>query len=218
MAPAELRVLLADDHAVVREGTRRILQEQNDITVIGEVGDGESAVAETVRLRPDVAILDIRLPVVNGIEAARRIRECRPDTAVLILSAYDDDDYVFSLMDAGAIGYLLKTAPTEDLVAAVRAVARGEPFLDPAIARKVARLWGRRPQTGEDAITPRELEVLRLVARGFHNKEIAMVLGVSIRTVEGHLNTIFVKLGVESRTEAVVRAVAAGLLRIEAQS
>lgn len=219
MAQATIRVLLADDHVVVREGTRGILQQQADIAVVGEAGDGESAVAEAARLQPDVAILDIRLPLMNGVEATRRILEQSPGTAVLVLSAYDDDDYVFSLMEAGASGYLLKTARGEDLTAAVRAVARGEPFLDPSIARKVARLWARRSHgaghLGEEALTAREMEVLRLVAKGFHNKEIAQALGVSIRTVEGHLNAVFMKLGVESRTEAVVRAVAADLLPME---
>ncbi len=215
----QIRVLLADDHAVVREGTRRILQRQPGISVVGEVGDGETAVRETLRLQPDVAVLDIRLPAITGIEAARRIHQDAPGTAVLILSAYDDDDYILALMEAGATGYLLKTARREELVSAVRAVAAGETVLDPAIASKVARLWARAGQAGgrtrSVTVTEREREVLRLVARGFHNKEIAQALAMSTRTVEGHLNAIFVKLGVESRTEAVVRAVGAGLLRIE---
>lgn len=216
---AEIRVLLADDHTVVREGTRRILQRQPGITVVGEAADGESAVRETLRLQPDVAILDIRLPALSGLEAARRIHEHAPRTAVLILTAYDDDDYVLALMEAGAAGYLLKTARREELVSAVRAVASGEAVLDPAIASKVARLWARAGQAGGRTraltMTEREREVLRLVARGFHNKEIAQALAMSTRTVEGHLNAVFGKLGVESRTEAVVRAVGAGLLRIE---
>lgn len=221
VAKDEIRVLLADDHAVVREGTRRILQRQAGVRIVGEAGDGEAAVTEALRLQPDVAILDIRMPALNGVDAARRIRETCPDTAVLVLSAYDDDDYVFALMEAGASGYILKTARTEELVAAVRAVARGEPYLDHAIAQKVARLWARKsqaPARPDESLTSRELEVLRLVARGFHNKEIAQALSVSIRTVEGHLNAIFIKLSVESRTEAVVRAVGARLLHLEAQA
>ncbi len=218
MVQRSLRVVLIDDHTVVREGTRGMLQREPDISIVGEAGDGPSGVAEVARLKPDVAILDIRLPGMNGMEAARLIKRRSPETAIMVLSAYDDDDYVIALMEAGASGYLLKTAPAEELAEAVRAVARDEPYLDSVIAHKVARLWLRRSQPGAapaDSLTARELEVLRLVARGYHNKEIGQALGVSTRTVEGHLNAIFIKLSVESRTEAVVRAVTARLLQIE---
>ncbi|BAS29276.1 LuxR family transcriptional regulator [Limnochorda pilosa] len=205
------RVLIAEDHAFVREGTRRILEEQADCEVVAEAADGESAVELARRMRPDVALVDIRLPRLNGVEVTRRLRSTSPGTRVLILSAYDDDDYVFALMEAGAAGYLLKTAPAREVVEAVRSVAKGETVLHPAITQKIARLWsegGSRPAPSpprdEHPLTPREMEVLRLVAKGLRNMQIAEALHVSVRTVEGHLSSIFGKLGVTSRTGAVI--------------
>lgn len=208
-----IRVLIADDHAVVREGTRRILEERPDIQVLAEATDGEDALEQATHLLPDVALLDIRLPKLNGVEATRRLRSASPKTRVLILSAYDDDDYVFALMEAGAAGYLLKTAPATEVVEAVRAVARGETVLHPTIAQKIARLWAKGPGPPsvprmENPLSHREMEVLRLVASGVRNKDVAESLFVSVRTVEGHLNNIFSKLGVASRTEAVIFAAA----------
>jgi NarL family two-component system response regulator LiaR len=203
-----IRVLIAEDHALVREGTRQILEQEADIVVVGEAGDGRGAVEEAARLKPDVALVDIRMPGLSGVEATRRIREVSPETAVLVLSAYDDDDYVSTLFDAGASGYMLKTARSEELVEAVREVHSGQTALHPAIAHKIARLWARRsqPQPNEERLTAREMEVLRLVCRGLLNKEIARELDVSVRTVEGHLKGIFNRLGVRSRTEAAMYA------------
>ncbi len=208
----QIRVLIAEDHALVREGTRRILEQHSDIEIVGEAADGERAVAAAARLRPDVALLDIRMPRLNGIEATRQIRAQTPSTAVLILSAYDDDDYVTGLLDAGASGYLLKTVHSAELIDAVRRVHQGETVLHPDIARKVARLWQQqlRPPTNEVSVTEKEMDVLQLVCRGLHNKEIARELGVSVRTVEGHISAILSRLGVRSRTEAAMFAASHG--------
>lgn len=211
---ALIRVLIAEDHTLVREETRDLLDREPDIEVVGEAGDGATAVEETVRLRPDVALFDIRLPGTNGIEAARRVHERAPSTAVIILSAYDDDDYVVRALDAGAVGYLLKTIRSVDLVDAVRRAQRGETVLHPDIARRISHLWLRRfGTTAAVELGERELELIQLVARGLHNKEIAQELGVSVRTVEGRIRTLLRRLGVRSRTEAVTNAAAHGWLR-----
>jgi len=214
-----IRIVLADDHALMREGTRRALEQSPDMTVVGETGDGQEALELLKRLKPDVAILDIRMPGMNGIEVVREMKECCPKTRALILSAYDDDDYILALMDAGALGYVLKTAEASDLVQAVRSVHSGEPVLDPVIAAKVARLWAHsRDEAKKDALeelSPREREVLQLGARGFRNKDIADNLHISVRTAEGHFNNIFNKLNVTSRVEAVLYALSHQLVILE---
>ncbi len=213
MSIAAIRVLIAEDHTLMREETRDLLARQPDIEVVGEASDGRSAVAETLRLRPDVAIFDIRLPGSNGIEATREVIERLPSTAVLILSAYDDDEYILRALDAGASGYLLKTVHSADLIDAVRRVHAGETVLHPDIARRVSALWLRRfDEAAVGELTERERELVRLVARGLHNKEIAQSLGVSVRTVEGRVRTLLRRMGVSSRTEAVTRAAARGWL------
>ncbi len=206
MTTARIRVLIAEDHAVVREGTREILERDALIEVVGEAEDGQQAVARTEELRPDVVVLDVRLPLMNGIEVAGRLRTLSPPPAVLILSAYDDDDYVFAAMEAGASGYLLKTAHGEEVVAAIHSIVRGDVVLQSAVADKFVR---RR--RGEDSIaaaldglTGREVEILRFAAMGLRNKEIAIRMDLSRRTVEGHLSHIFTKLCVNSRTEAIL--------------
>lgn len=220
MAIAPIRVVIAEDHALVREGTRRILEQEPDISVVGEAGDGARAVETAARLKPDVALLDIRMSQINGVEATRQIRARAPDTAVLILSAYDDDYYVRALLEVGASGYLLKTVRAEELVDAVRRVHAGETVLHPAIARKVAQLLARKSPSQVDAIhlTAKELEVLSLVCRGLRNKEIARDLAMSVRTVEGHLDTIFNRLGVRSRTEAAMYAATQGWFSDDAET
>lgn len=205
-----IRIILGEDHALMREGTRQILEQQEDLRVVGEAGDGDGVVSLAKELQPNVAILDIHMPGPNAIEATKRLATVSPDTQCLILTAYDDDELILAAMEAGAAGYLLKTVRSSELVDAVRAVHQGRTVLDSAVARKIAILATRHrlEPTPEETLTPRELAVLQLVSRGLRNKEIASQLGVSNRTVEGHLSNILAKLGVSSRTAAVVRAVA----------
>jgi DNA-binding NarL/FixJ family response regulator len=207
-----LRVVIADDHTLLREGTSRILETQPDIVVVGEAADGASAVDATIRLQPDVALLDVRMPILNGIDATQKIREQAPNVAVLVLSAYDDDEYVSAVLRAGASGYLLKTVRANELIEAVRRVRLGEVVLHPAIAGKLARLFVRHSDAvpEEQKLTAREMDILRLVCLGRLNKEIASELSLSIRTVEGHLNAILGKLGARSRTEAAMYASSKG--------
>jgi DNA-binding NarL/FixJ family response regulator len=214
----KIRVLLADDHAVVRQGIRQFLEEAGDIEVVAEAGDGAEAVRLAGQHRPDVAVLDIRMPGVTGVEAARRIKTQFPQVRVLILTAYDDDPYIFALLQAGVDGYVLKTASGDELVRAVRTVHRGESALSPEVASKVVRqATARRPEgaAGQvEPLTPRELDVLRLAAQGLTNRAIGHQLGISHRTVQGHLASIYGKLGVNSRTEAVTEALRRGWIVI----
>jgi DNA-binding NarL/FixJ family response regulator len=214
-----IHVVLADDHAVVRKGIREFLEAEPDITVVAEAIDGEQAVALVAEHRPDVAVLDIQMPQVGGVEATRRIKAEYPEVRVLILSAYDDDPYISALLQAGASGYVLKTADSAELVRAVRAVHRGESALDPSVTlRLVQQLATGRPlgtPTTIEALTEREIEVLRLVAKGLTNKAIGQSLGISDRTVQGHLANIYGKLNVGSRTEAVTEALKQGWITIE---
>jgi DNA-binding NarL/FixJ family response regulator len=217
----KIRVIIAEDHAVVREGTRQLLEREPDIEVVGEAADGAEAVALVERLAPDVAIVDISMPVMTGIEATEKIKLVRPATAVLILTAYDDDQYVFALLAAGAAGYLLKDVPSTEVVRAVRCVHAGEPVLHPAIARKVMARFAsetarEQPVRRKEALlTEREREVLRLAAQGMSNSRIAAQLYVSVRTAQVHLTHIFNKLGVGSRTEAVIAGLRRGLITLE---
>ena len=211
-ADGQVRVVIADDHTLLREGTSRILETQPDIVVVGQAADGASAVEATLRLQPDVALLDVRMPVLNGIDATHRIREQAPNVAVLVLSAYADDEYVSAVIRAGASGYLLKTVRAGELIEAVRRVHMGEVVLHPAVAGKLARLFVRKTDAvpDEHPLTSREMDILRLVCQGRLNKEIAGELSLSVRTVEGHLNAILGKLAVRSRTEAAMHALSRG--------
>jgi len=216
----EIKILIADDHAVVREGTRRVLEQEPDMEVVGEAGDGEEAVTLATSLKPDVAIMDISMPKMDGIEATRRIKATCPSVNVLILSAYDDDQFIFSLLEAGAAGYLLKSVRSRELLDAIRAVYSGESVLHPAIARKVLNRFvsaSGNPESKEPLgmLSDREMEVLKLAAKGLSNQDIADKLCLSIRTVQGHLGHIFNKLQVSSRTEAVVRALKEGWVTLE---
>jgi len=219
----KIKILIADDHAVVREGTRRILEQEEDLEVVAEAGDGEEAVRQATRLKPDVAIIDVAMPKLDGIEATKQIKSACPTITVLILSAYDDDQFVFSLLEAGAAGYLLKSVRGSELVDAVRAVQAGESVLHPSIARKVLNRFARisgEPKEKEptEVLSEREMDVLRLVTKGLSNKDIAEELCLSIRTVQGHLGNIFNKLQVGSRTEAVVRALKEGWVALDDMS
>jgi DNA-binding NarL/FixJ family response regulator len=205
-----IRVFIAEDHALFREGTRRMLEQEPDIAVVGEAEDGLEAVKGVLLLQPDVAVLDIRMPGLNGVEATSQIRQGAANTAVLILSAYDDDVYVRALMEAGATGYLLKTVRAADLADAVRRVHAGETVLHPDIARKLVRLLSSGPDPDPGRLTAKETDVLRLLCRGLRNKEIASELTLSVKTVEGHLEAIYGKLGLRSRTEVVLYASSRG--------
>jgi len=215
----KIRVLLADDHVLVRQGIRQFLEEAGDIEVIAEANNGREALRLVAKERPDIAVLDIRMPEITGVEATRRIKVTHPNVRVLILTAYDDDPYVFALLQAGADGYVLKTASAAELVEAVHNVFAGETALSPAIATKVVRQMAQQRPAGAgqqvEVLTAREIEVLRSAARGMTNREIGQQLSISHRTVQGHLASIYGKLGVNSRTEAVTEALRRGWIVIE---
>lgn len=212
-----IKVILADDHVLVREGTRSLLEQEPEIEVVGEASDGEEAVRLVTRLHPHVLLMDIAMPKVNGIEATRQIKERYPATAILILTAYDDDQYILALLEAGAAGYLMKNIRGSDLVNAIRAVHAGEAVLSPTIARKVLNRFVPTGQKSggtvkSEELSEREMEILRLAATGMTNQEIANRLFLSRRTVQAHLANIFRKMDVGSRTEAVLQALRKGWL------
>ena len=204
---------------MVRQGTIAMLRREPDIEVVGEAGDGQEAILLVERLKPDMVIMDVRMPVLSGVEATRRIRETFPNVHVLVLTAHDDDQYVFSLLQAGASGYLLKTAPVSELIKAIRRVKAGESPLDPAIAHKVIvslyRESGKSDETAIQALTPREMEVLQMLVIGSNNRDIAQALYISERTVQSHLTNIFAKLNVSSRLEAVLTAIRMGWVTLD---
>ncbi|MGC8856780.1 MAG: response regulator [Anaerolineae bacterium] len=207
---------MADDHHIVRAGIRQLLESAADIQVIAEAGDGVEAQTLIQQHKPDVAVLDIQMPKASGIEVTRWVRAHLPEVGVLILTAYDDDPYVMAVLQAGANGYVLKTAKTDDLIQAVRDVHEGKSALDAAVTRKLMSALFRRPEKPPlEPLTDRELDVLRLAAKGFTNKAIGVQLGISDRTVQGHLAHVFAKLQAASRTEAVMRAVSLGLISAE---
>lgn len=212
-----IRVMLADDHAVVRAGIRQFLEHAPDIQVIAEADDGDMARTHIQEQQPDVAVLDIQMPKATGIEVTRWVRTNHPEVGVLVLTAYDDDPYVMAVLQAGANGYVLKTASPSDIIQAVRDVNEGKSALDPRIARKLlAHIAGHgQSQLDYETLTERELEVLTLAGKGYTNKAIGVQLGISDRTVQGHLAKTYGKLQANSRTEAVMRAVSLGLLPSE---
>jgi NarL family two-component system response regulator LiaR len=216
----KIRVVLADDHPLLREALRSTFERQEDIEVVGEAGDGEEAVKLSSELKPDIVIMDIVMPNLNGIEATKQIRKVSPATAVLILTAYDDDRYVIGLLEAGAAGYMLKSARGQVLVDAVRTVCAGESVLHSDIIAKIIK-YGVRVgaegggQSKVQQLSDRELAVLKLAAKGMSNKDIADELFLTVRTVKAHLSNIFNKLSVASRTEAIVKGVREGWLTLE---
>jgi DNA-binding NarL/FixJ family response regulator len=215
-----ITILLADDHAMVRSGIRGFLEQDERLRVVAEAGDGDQALALAQTYHPDVLVLDIQMPGKNGIEVARAVRAAGYNTGILILTAYDDEPYILGALQAGANGYVLKTAEPDELVQAVHAVYEGKSVLDPQLAQ---RLWqqmasranppqGQQPET----LSAREIEVLRLVARGYTNKAVATQLGISDRTVQGHLANVFSKLHAQSRTDAVMIGLRLGLITAKA--
>lgn len=214
------RILIADDHAVLREGMRHLLEREKDFEVVGEAGDGEEVVKLATELKPDLVILDIVMPKLNGIEAAKLIKQTSPPTAVLILTAYSDIRYILGLLEAGACGYLLKSARSSEIVGAIRAVRSGESVLDSVVTRKLLqRVIGPGAGTakGKPAgqLTAREMEILRLAAKGMSNKNIADELYLSLRTVKAHFTSIFNKMGCGSRTDAIIKGLRDGYITLD---
>jgi NarL family two-component system response regulator LiaR len=214
------RILIADDHPLLREALCQVLSKEQDREVVGKAGDGEEVVTMASQLKPDVVIMDIIMPKFDGIEASKRIKSNAPNIAILILTAYDDDNYVLGLLEAGAAGYLLKSARGQDLVEAVRAIRAGESVLHPEIIEKLlkrAMLKSAgivKPRTNE-LLSEREKEMLKLLATGMGNKEIARKLCLSLRTIKAHMSNIFTKMNVASRSEALVEALRSGLISLE---
>lgn len=220
----KIKVMLVDDHVLVREGTKELLDREEDIKVVAEAGNGEEAIWLAKARHLDVIVMDVAMPKLNGLEATRQIKATSPEVAVLVLTAYDDDQYILAFLEAGAAGYLLKDASAGDLIKGIRAVYAGESVLHPAVTRKVIDHFAQRA-TKQRGIEPegsvpiqlseRELDVLKLAARGMTNREIGDELSISARTVQVHLSNTFGKLGVGSRTEAVLYAVREGWLPLE---
>jgi len=211
----KITILLAEDHTVVRQSIRQFLEREEDLKVVGEASDGEEAVRLTEQLKPDVIIMDIAMPKFNGIEATKQIKQLPFCTIILILTAYDYEEYIFPILEAGAAGYLLKDVSGNELIDAIRTVHKGESILHPAVAHKVIRQFrdtgikhGR--EQALDLLTEREAEVLKMAARGMSNKKIANELFLSVHTVESHVGSIFNKLGVCSRIEAAKEALKRG--------
>jgi len=216
----KITIMLAEDHVVVRESIRRSLEAHANFTVLGEASDGEEAVRLAGRLKPDVIVMDISMPHLNGIEATKQIKAAHPSIAILILTAYDYEQYIFSLLSAGAAGYLLKDISSRELIEAIETVHRGESVLHPLVARKVLDRFrstkgDNMGEQGTDILTDREMGVLKMAATGKSNNLIAEDMHISVHTVESHLAAIFNKLGVGSRTEAVIQAIKRGWLTIE---
>jgi DNA-binding NarL/FixJ family response regulator len=211
-----IKILIADDHPVVREGLISMLSREGDFKVVGEAKDGLEAVNKAKELSPDVVLMDLRMPEMDGVEAMRQIRPTMPGVKFIILTTYSDDDYIFSGIEAGARAYLLKDAPREDLFKAIRTVYRGESLIQPVVASKLLDRFSqlsRRTPSGEE-LSERELEVLCLMAKGAANKEISAELNIAQSTVKTHITNIFQKLGVNDRTEAVTQALKKGIIRL----
>lgn len=212
-----IKILIADDHPVVREGLIAMIRREPDFMVVGEATNGLEAVNKAKELKPDVILMDLRMPEMDGVEAIRQVSVAEPNTKFIILTTYSDDEYIFRGIEVGARAYLLKDAPREDLFKAIRAVHRGESLIQPVVASKVLDRFAelsRRAQAPTDALSEREIEVLRLMAKGDANKEIAAQLHITDSTVKTHISNIFQKLNAKDRTEAVMQAVKKGIIKI----
>lgn len=214
------RILIADDHPLLREALCQVLSKEQDMEVVGKAGDGEEVVKMASQLKPDVVIMDIIMPKFDGIEASKKIKATAPNIAILILTAYDDDNYVLGLLEAGAAGYLLKSARGQDMVEAVRAIQAGESVLHPEIIEKLLKRAmlksaGIVKSRTSELLSEREKEMLKLLATGMGNKEIAKNLCLSLRTIKAHMSNIFTKMNVASRSEALVEALRSGLISLE---
>ncbi len=211
-----IKILIVDDHTVVRDGLSSMLARQQDFAVVGEAANGKLAVESARELRPDVILMDLRMPEMDGVEAMRRIREDDPDARFIVITTFDTDEFIFDAIEAGAKGYLLKDASREDLFAAVRAVHRGDSLINPGVTAKVLERLTQLSRHGPpaDLLSERELEVLRLMAKGSANKEIGSQLFISESTVKTHVANIFNKLGVGDRTQAVTEAMQRGIIKL----
>jgi two-component system, NarL family, response regulator LiaR len=212
----KIRVVIADNHPAFREGLCRLLADEKELEVVGQAGDGEEIITLSKNLKPDVAIVDVAMPKLSGIEATKRIKETSPNTAVLIVSAFNYQTYILASLRAGAAGYLTKDTPIRELVTAVRLAYAGDGIIDRSAANNIIRhlIADKNAKKGNLDLYPREIEVLKLTAKGMRNKEIAKELNISERTVQAHLSNIFSKLEVDSRTEAVLQALKEGWLDI----
>lgn len=213
---AAVRILLVDDHAMLRDGVRMVLETHPGFEVVGTADNGRDAVRLVEELRPDIAVLDIAMPELNGLEATRAIRECCRETEVIVLSMHEGEEYLREALRAGAAGYVLKRAAAKELVAAINAIGRGESYLDPALTRTLISDYVRQVERGDeapDSLTERELEVLKLVAEGMTNRQIALKLNISIKTVQTHRANLMDKLNLHDRTELVRYAIRRGLIQ-----
>jgi DNA-binding NarL/FixJ family response regulator len=216
----KIRVLIADDHVIVREGLRTLLEAQSNIEVVGEATGGEEAVNKTKDVQPDVVLMDITMPGMNGLEATRQIRKNSPDVKILVLTMHEDDDYFFSILEAGASGYFIKGGSSSELISALQAVWRGDVFIYPTMAKKLLSDYLQRVKTGQDeenydGLTERQREILKLIAEGHTNQEIADLLVLSVATVQTHRAHIMAKLGLRSRTELIKYAIRRGFITLD---
>ena len=209
-----ITIVIGEDHSLVREGIKRILEEFNDFQIIGEASNGQTFLELIKSKKPEIAIVDIRMPILNGVEVLQDLKKTGTNTRGLILTAFADDEYILDAMEAGAAGYLLKSVEPNELAQAIRTVHQGESVLDPKISLRLARIWNEKRRgdnkktTGIEALSTREVEVLKLAIKGLRNRDIGIDLNISVRTVEGHFNSIFNKLAVSSKIEAVLLGIA----------